>query len=211
MKSKKRLLKESHLYIIIDKKICGRRSVIGIAKIIKDAGCDIIQFRDKESAKELILKNATVLRRLLTKTNNIFIINDYLDIAKIADVGGIHLGQDDSSLQIARKILGKNKIIGISCHNLKEAIRAQEQGADYISIGPIFSTSLKPQYQAIGLDLLRECRKRIKIPFFAIGGINKNNITEVQSGGGKRIAICRGILKERDISLATKNFLKILK
>ena len=210
MKSKKSLLKKSRLYLIIDKKICGVRSITDVARIIKDGGCDIIQLRDKDSAKELILKDTTSLRRLFSGTDTIFITNDHLDIAKIADADGIHLGQGDVSLRIARKILGENKIIGISCHSLKEALRAQKEGADYISIGPIFPTSLKPQYKAIGLNLLRECSKKIKIPFFAIGGINKNNIAKLQSQGIKRVAMCRGILRKMNIRSAAEDFIKIL-
>jgi len=110
---------------------------------IKEAGVDIIQFRSKKSKKESILKDALGLRKLLLNSQALFIINDYLDIAKMVDCDGIHLGQDDTSIEIARQVLGKDKIIGISCHNLRQAKNAQNRGADYISIGPVFSTSTK--------------------------------------------------------------------
>lgn len=210
MKSKKKSLRESRFYIIVDKKICCGRSILDIAGIVKNRGCDIIQFRDKESVKESILKNASSLRKLLLNTKTIFIINDYLDIAKIIDSDGVHLGQDDLSIETARIILGKDKIIGVSCHNLRQALDAQDRGADYISIGPIFNTSTKPEYKAIGLDLIKECNKKIKIPFFVIGGINLNNINQLLSKGAKRVAVCSVISHAKNISSVTREFHRIL-
>lgn len=210
MNSKKRLLKDSYLYIIIDKMVTGKRSIFNLINMIRDLDIDIIQFRDKYSKREIILRDAIKLRKLLLNSKAIFIVNDYLDIAKIVDSDGIHLGQDDLSIEIVRKILGKDKVVGISCHNLKQAIAAQNKGADYISIGPIFSTSTKPEYRAIGLDLIEELKRKIKIPFFGIGGINENNINQVLSSGVKRVAICKAISQVRDAFKTTQNIRKIL-
>lgn len=218
MRSKKKLLKNSRLYAVIDKEVSGKRA-LSITKKIKDLGIDIIQFRDKISDKETILKDAGYLRKLLIDTKSIFIINDYLDIAKLLDCDGVHLGQDDLPptcgvqvrglpIEIARELLGPDKIIGISCHNLKQALNAQNRGADYISIGPVFRTLIKAEYKPLGLDLLKEISKKIKIPLFAIGGINENNINKVISSGVKRVAICRAICKARNITLTVKYFLK---
>ena len=210
MNLKKKLLKESRLYVIVDKKVSGRRPIFNIVSKIKDFGADIIQLRDKESKKESILKEAYRLRKLLTNTQTLFIINDYIDIAKLVDSDGIHLGQNDLPLETARQLLGKDKIIGISCHNLNQAIEAQKNGADYISIGPVFSTPTKPEYKAVGLDLIRKVKKAVHIPFFVIGGINENNINEILSSGVKRAAICRAICRAKDIPFAIKKFSKIL-
>lgn len=199
MKSKKKLLKKSRLYLIIDKKTCGQKSLLEAADKIKSLGADIIQLRDKISDKAAILKAAYSLRRLLAKSKTLFIINDYLDIARITDADGIHLGQEDCSIKIARKILGKDKIIGLSCHSLKQAIEAQKQGADYIGIGPIFKTPTKPATSPIGLKIIREIGRRLKIPFFAIGGIDKNNIKKVVAFGAKRVAVTRAADQARDI------------
>lgn len=210
MKLKKRLLKKSHLYVIIDKKISGKRSIFNIANKIKTRGADIIQLRDKESKKETIIRDALGLRRLLLNTQNLFIINDYVDVAKIVDSDGLHLGQYDISIKIAKRILGKDKIIGVSCHNLKQAIQAQNRGADYISIGPIYPSLTKPEYKSIGLDLIKRLKGKIKIPFFVIGGINQDNINEILLFGAKRIALCRAILQTKNISSSVKAFSKIL-
>lgn len=210
MRSKKKLLKKSRLYAVVDKKISGKRA-LSIVQKIKDLGIDIIQFRDKLSDKETILRDAGCLRKLLINTKNIFIINDYLDIAKLIDCDGVHLGEDDLPIEIARGLLGPDKIIGISCHNLKQALNAQSEGADYISIGPVFATSLKPEYKPLGLDLIKEISKKIKIPLFAIGGINENNINKVLSSGVKRVAICRAICKAKDIPLTVNRISHQLK
>lgn len=209
MESRKRLLKKSHLYLILDKQVCFNKPISKILDKIK--GCDIIQFRDKVSQRQDILKEAFLSRKFLTLANVLFIINDYLDIAKIVDSDGLHIGQHDTSIKIARKVLGKDKIIGVSCHNLKQALYAQKRGADYISIGPIFSTATKPEYKPIGINLVKALKQRLRIPFFAIGGINQENINIVKTAGAKRVAICRAILQAKDISKAIKYFSKTLK
>jgi thiamine-phosphate pyrophosphorylase len=210
MKAKKNLLKKSRLYIILDKNISHRDIPDTIARI-KGSGVDIIQLRDKESKKEAILKDAFLLRRTLLNAKTLFIINDYLDVAKIVDSDGLHLGQQDSSLKIARKILGQDKIIGVSCHNLKQALQAQKEGADYLGVGPIFPTSTKPQTtKPIGLSLIKELKKKIKIPFFVIGGINQDNINKVLSSGIGRVAMCSAIFRTKDISSRIRYFSKIL-
>ena len=194
MRLKKKLLEKSYLYLIVDKKIARNQPLSSIVNRIKYCGVDIIQYRDKESKKEDILKNAFLLQKSLLNTKCVFIINDYLDVAKLVNSDGIHLGQDDASIEIARKVLGRDKIIGISCHNLKQALAAQKRGADYIAIGPVFATSTKPEYKPIGLNLIKKLKAKIKIPFFAVGGINQSNINKVKSFGAERVAVCRAIL-----------------
>lgn len=211
MKSKKKLLKGSRLYTIIDKESLRQKSIFNTVNQIKDTGADVIQFRDKKSKKEAILKDAFLLHKLLLNTKAIFIVNDYLDVAKIVDSDGIHLGQDDTPIKIARQILGKDKIIGISCHNLKQALLAQKSGADYIGIGPVFPTSTKPKNtKIIGLGLIKKLKKKLKIPFFVIGGIDLNNVNRVLSAGAERMAVCSAICKAKDISGTAKKFFHLL-
>ncbi len=206
MNSRKELLKKSRLYLILDKRVSGNMPLSNLANRIFPLGVDIIQFRDKESKKEDILRNALLLHKLLLKSKVLFIINDYLDVAKIVGSDGLHLGQHDASVGLARRILGKDKIIGISCHNLKQALQAQKEGADYIGFGPLFPTPTKPEYKAIGLNSIRHLKKRIKIPFFAIGNINKDNLSEVTLAGAGRVAVCRASLKADNIAESAKYF-----
>lgn len=210
MNSKRQRLKKSYLYIIADKKVSGRRPIFNIVKKLKGLDVGIIQFRDKESSKSSILKEAYRLRKLLVNSRTIFIINDYIDIARIVNTDGVHLGQYDTPPEIARQLLGKDKIIGVSCHNLSQAVRAQNGGADYISIGPIFPTATKPEYKSIGLNLIRKTRKVIRIPLFFIGGINDSNINRALASGARRVAICRAICQAKNVALATQRFSGIL-
>ena len=211
MNPKKKLLKKSRLYVIIDKGVLRNKDLSNAVIKKRDSGAQIIQFRDKEQKKELILETAFLLHKLLLKDNVIYIINDHLDIAKIVDSDGIHLGQNDIPIEIARRVLGKDKIIGISCHNLKQAQIAQKGGADYIGIGPVFPTATKPENRkTISPNIIKILKKKIKIPFFFIGGIKKNNINFITSQGVRRIAISSAILKSKNISQATKYFSRIL-
>ncbi len=202
MKSRKVLLKRSLLYLILDKP--------RLTKLSSDV-VGIIQLRDKVSDKSHVLSAAVRLARLLSKSKTLFIVNDYIDIAILSGSDGVHLGQDDLPLKQARKLLGKNKIIGISCHNLRQALKAQKEGADYIGIGPIYSTATKPEYKAIGLRVLRQLRGKIKIPYFAIGSINESNIKEITAAGARRIAVCRAILKADDPNRAAGQLFKKVK
>jgi thiamine-phosphate pyrophosphorylase len=197
MKSRKKLLRGSRLYVLIDKVISGKKSVIEIARKIKDNGADIVQLRDKISKKERTLQDAFLMRKLFSNTNTLFIINDYLDIAKIADCDGLHIGQEDIPIGIARRILGEDKIIGVSCHSIKQALEAQDRGADYIGIGPIFPTPAKSGYKSIGLDLIGVLRKKMRIPFFVIGNVNLKNIDRVKKSGAHRVAVCRAVLEAK--------------
>ncbi|MBU0548294.1 MAG: thiamine phosphate synthase [Candidatus Omnitrophica bacterium] len=151
--------------------------------------------RDKVSDKSHVLSLANKLTKRLSKTKTLFIINDYIDVALLSGADGVHLGQQDLPLRQARKLLGKDKIIGISCHNLRQALKAQKEGADYIGIGPIYPSATKPEYRAIGLKVLRQLKDKIKIPYFAIGNIHADNIKEIIAAGARRIAVCRAILK----------------
>lgn len=206
MKSRKNLLKKSQLYLILDKPTLGRRSL----KKIFDQKIGLIQIRDKLSAKLDILEFALGLVKQLSGTKTLLIINDHVDIALACGANGVHLGQDDFSLKQARELLGQDKIIGVSCHSLAQAIQAQKQGADYIGIGPIYPTPTKPEYQAIGLGVLRQLKGKIKIPYFAIGDIGPDNLREVIASGARRIAVCRAILKAHNPKQAVGKLFKEL-
>jgi thiamine-phosphate pyrophosphorylase len=208
MRSKKALLKRSALYVILDKDVLGRRPPEQSAVRLRDTGVDIVQLRDKSSDKRAVFEEAKRLHRIYAGSKTLFLINDHLDIALALGCDGVHLGQCDMPVEAARRILGREKIIGISCNTLLQALDAQNKGADYIGIGPIFPTSTKPGEKAIGLELIRQCKKMI--PFFAIGGIDTRSIQPVLNAGAQRVCVCRAILKARNISRVTKRFKQIL-
>ena len=164
---------------------------IKIAEKALKAGANIIQYRDKTSQRKDLLKNAIEIRNITNKYNSIFIVNDFIDIALMSHADGVHLGQDDIPVLETRKITSANFIIGVSAHSLNQAIEAQKQGADYIGIGPVFSTPLKENYPPIGLNTVKEVLKRVNIPVVAIGGLNLDNILKLRNIGVKNFAMIR--------------------
>jgi thiamine-phosphate pyrophosphorylase len=169
-----------------------------VAKGCVCAGVKIIQLRDKTEDTGGFYHNALLIRRI-TKGKALFIINDRADIAKLVNADGLHVGQGDLPIKAARALLGPHKILGLSCHSLKEALSAQREGADYISIGPVFKTPTKPRYRAVGLKLLQEAHQCVKIPIAAIGGIHKDNIAYVKKTNAAMIAVVRAICKAKNI------------
>ncbi len=211
MKSRKNLLARSRLYLILNSPSKSRRSLENIRSDFFHRGVDIIQLRDKVSAKSDVLNFALSLSKYLAGSKTLFIVNDYVDVALSSKADGVHLGQADTSINKARKILGKGKIIGISCHSLPQALKAQKEGADYIGIGPVYTTPTKPEYKAIGLKTLARLKDKIKIPYFAIGGIDRGNVKDIVASGASRIAVCRAILKAKDPGQAARQLNKILR
>jgi thiamine-phosphate pyrophosphorylase len=210
MKLKKRLLAGSKLYVIIDRKICARKPLASLASQVASCGADIVQLRDKESPKKSVLKAAYAIRKTLSNKKTIFIVNDYIDVAKITDADGLHLGQDDCSISTARRILGKDKIIGVSCKNVAQAKTAQKQGADYIGVGPIFATPTKPQAKPVGLSLIPKIKNSVSIPFFVLGGINKSNLKDIRAYGAQRIAVSSAVCVDRNTRVSTRQLAKLL-
>ncbi|MCX5693909.1 MAG: thiamine phosphate synthase [Candidatus Omnitrophica bacterium] len=208
---RERLATSNGVYLILDKPKFYRFSLKKIRSLVAGKKVGLIQLRDKYGSKSDVLKFAIRLAKEVASTKTLFIINDYVDIAFAAKADGVHLGQGDLSLIKARKILGKNKIIGISCHNLSQALKAQEEGADYIGIGPIYATATKPGYKAIGLKAAAELKTKIKIPYFAIGNIHEGNIEKVSAAGIRRVAVCRAILEAKNPNLSVKGLYKKLK
>lgn len=193
------------LYVIVDKETCKNLSIVNVAKLVISGGCDFLQLRDKISTTKTFLKEALSLKMLTLKEKVPFIINDRADIACLVNADGLHIGQDDIPVKLARKIMGKNKIIGVSCHNLKQVIKTQKDGADYISFGPIFHTPFKPDLKPKGINIVKEIIQKARIPVFAIGGINQGNIQKIIDSNINRIAVIKAVLENENIEKATKN------
>lgn len=189
-----------HLYLVTDP----MKDHIKVVREAIKGGIKIIQLRDKFASKSKYLKLAQKIRIITQKAGVIFIVNDKVDIAKKVDADGVHLGQKDGNPKRARKILGADKLIGVSTHNLKEAMKAQRDGADYIAVGNIFETESKPGKKGIGVEKLRGISKKLKVPIVAIGGINSNTIQKIKDVGVDRVAVIRAIVAAENISKAVK-------
>ena len=176
-----------------------------------EAGLDIIQFRVKNTPFKEALDIARSIKNLLKGKEVLFIVNDNIDLALSLDSDGIHLGQNDTLPEEARKLLGEKKIIGLSTHSINQMREAVKKDIDYISIGPIFPTPTKPDYKSIGLEIIKTAAKEINIPFVAIGGIDESNIKDVIVMGAKRVAVVRAILSSNDPFTATKNLYETIR
>jgi thiamine-phosphate pyrophosphorylase len=198
------------LYVIIDPNFSLGRSPAFIAKQAIKGGAKIIQLRDKKASKRRLFDNAKQLSKICKKAGVIFIVNDHIDICNAVDADGVHLGRDDVPLKAARSILKTGKMIGGSASNLREAVIAERLGADYVGVGPVFSTEVKSKVEPVGLKLLKQINNRLNIPVVAIGGINKSNISSVRRTGVKRVAVIRAVVGEKNVAKAVRRLRKAL-
>lgn len=171
----------------------------------------MIQLRVKGPPTGRFVELAREIRRLTTRHRAILIINDRVDIARLVDADGVHLGQDDLPPSAARQILGEGKIVGFSTHNLEQAHEAQRQGfADYLGFGPVFSTASKERPDPlVGIAGLRAVRRRVGLPIVAIGGIDAGNLTQVLNAGADAAALIGAIVASADPGAATAQLLQL--
>jgi thiamine-phosphate pyrophosphorylase len=199
------------IYAIIDTSIIKFENLEETARKIIRGGASVLQLRDKISIRKDLLEIATDLQILCHENNVLFIVNDYLDIAIASNSDGIHLGQDDIPITTARKELAIDKIIGCSVRTISQAIKAFEDGADYIAVGSIFATKTKPDTAVTGIDVLEQIKDRLDLPLVAIGGINLDNAEQIKDSGADALAIISAILKSEDIEETTRKFVGIFK
>ena len=193
------------LYVITDEAISGVLSHAEIAQRAIDGGADVIQLRDKACGCRELCRIGRALRTITMKTGALLIVNDRLDVALACGADGVHLGQDDIRAGVARQIAPPGFIIGVSVGTVDEAMLAEQDGADYIAISPLFSTGSKNDAgPGRGLDVLREIRRNVSIPIIAIGGINRNNVRDVIAAGADGIAVISAIVGSMDISAAAR-------
>ncbi len=197
------------LYLITDRDISGLSHTRTVRRAIA-AGIRMIQLREKQMSGKDIYREALSIRSLTLKNKTTFIINDYVDIAMAVNADGVHLGQDDMPVEEARRILGVKKLIGVSTHSLKQALAAQDAGADYIGFGPVSYTATKDAGRPRGLNALRKIKSRVKIPVVAIGGITPGNAGDVLASGADAVAVISGILRG-DIRKNTEKYLSAVR
>ena len=185
------------LYVIIDTQALEERSHIEVTNQVIRGGAKTIQLRDKLLSKRELLFIAQQLRELCTEHNVLFIMNDYLDLALAADADGLHLGQNDLPLPVARKLLPMDKILGSSVTTLDQAIAAESEGVDYIAVGSIYPTTSKETAKVIGLETLRQIRQAVTLPLVAIGGITKDNAAEVMAAGADSVAVISAVVQAK--------------
>ena len=193
-------LLQGRLYGILDLGYLPATRMFAVGEAMILGGVDIIQLRAKGAEPEEVLGLAQKLKPLFARQEALFIINDHADVAREVDADGLHIGQDDGTVAEARSKLHADQLVGKSTHSVEQAIAAAKEGADYIGVGPLFPTPTKPDYPAVGLDLIHQVRQRVDIPQFCIGGIKLENLREVVAAGATRAVVVSGILQAEDVT-----------
>jgi thiamine-phosphate pyrophosphorylase len=194
-----RTLDECRLYGIIDLGYVEELNLARVAEQMIEGGVDLIQLRGKGKSLDELVGHAAKLHELTARFSTPLIVNDHAEIASRIPVEGVHVGQDDDSIEVARRKAGRSVLIGKSTHSLEQALAAQREGADYIGFGPIFATPTKPDYAPIGLADIRRVHAEVSLPILCIGGINVDNLQSVIDAGAKRVVMVSALLKAHSI------------
>ncbi|MFH0867890.1 MAG: thiamine phosphate synthase [Candidatus Woesearchaeota archaeon] len=200
---------DGKLYVITESSISKGRSNEEIVKEAIAGGAEIIQLREKRWGKDQVKEEAVKLLKICRENNVLFIVNDYVDIALEIGADGVHLGQSDISIAEAREFCGNELIIGLSTHSVEQAIDADQEDVDYITIGPIFKTRVK-DYE-VGVEIIKPVLDNIQKPLIAIGGINKENIDEVLEQGVSSIAVISAVVSADNVKEAARELVKKIK
>ncbi|MDW7731472.1 MAG: thiamine phosphate synthase [Methanolobus sp.] len=209
MDHKRSLLDIIDFYLVTDSGLSKKGTLSDVENAVA-AGCRIVQYREKaRSTKDMILEAAEI--KILCGSEAIFLVNDRVDVAMAVDADGVHIGQDDMPVDMVRQLLGPEKIIGLTVHNVEEALKAERSGADYVGLSPIFDTSTKKDAgNGIGPESIMEVKSSINIPVVAIGGINKDNCVSVVRGGADSLVAISAVVCSDDVKRETRNFISMI-
>jgi thiamine-phosphate pyrophosphorylase len=210
--NKKEIIRSWNLYVITDEQLSKGRTHLEIARQAITGGAEVIQFRDKTATGRKLSETGLKLKQLARDQKVSFIVNDRIDLALILEADGVHVGQSDIPAAAVRRLLGPDKILGVSAASVAEAWQAEADGADYLGIGPIFEArgtkadAGNPQ----GLELLIQIRQKCSLPLIAIGGINLQNVASVIQAGADGAAIISAIVAADDICRAASQIKSII-
>lgn len=199
-------LRQAHLYLVTSP----TENLFETVEAALQGGLSLVQYRDKNADDLTRISNAERLKQLCHQYDALFIINDRVDLALAVDADGVHLGQEDVPIAFARQLLGSQKIIGRSTHKPDDLQRAIEEGADYVGVGPVYETPTKAGRAAAGLEYVRYAAQNASLPWFAIGGIDPDNLEEVLQAGAERIAVVRAIMSADKPTLVSQYFISQL-
>lgn len=192
------------IYLVTDRDLMSTSTLEEAVAKSLIGGCTLVQLREKECSSLDFYNTAVKVKAVTDKYNVPLLINDRLDIALAIDAAGVHVGQSDLPAAVVRKIVGEDKIIGVSTGSIEEARKAQEDGADYIGVGAMYSTGTKKDATVTTMEELKEIRKNVSIPIVVIGGINKERVKDFEDIDIDGLAIVSAIIAQNDITKATK-------
>ena len=194
-------------YFITDSELSEAGSISDVQNAL-DAGARMVQYRNKTGADVKMYEEASALTKMCEHIP--FIINDRVDIALAVDSDGVHIGQNDLPIEVVRKLIGLGKLIGITVHNVQEAIEAESKDADYVAVAPIYSSVTKAStIEPVGLEIIKKIKKACKIPVIAIGGINLDNAPEVIESGADMLCAISAVLNADDIKSEIEKFQRL--
>ena len=197
------------IYLVTDRNLMSTATLEEAVEQAIIGGCTLVQLREKDCSSLDFYNTAVNVKEITDKYNVQLLINDRLDIALAVDAAGVHVGQSDLPLTVVRKIIGEDKIIGVSTGTLEQALKAQEDGADYIGVGAMYATGTKKDAKPTSMKELKKIRESVSLPIVVIGGINKERIKDFEGIGIDGLAIVSAIIAQKDIGEATKE-LKII-
>lgn len=197
------------LYLVTDRRLAGKRSLLEVVQAAVSGGVSCVQLREKECSSREFITLALQIQEVLAPRQVPLIINDRLDVALAVQADGVHLGQQDIPLDRAREIVGNRLLIGISAESLEDALDAENGGADYLGVSPIYSTPTKTDTAApLGLEGLRRIRQAVSLPLVGIGGVNRDNAGAVIRSGADGVAVVSAIVAAPDPELAARELFR---
>jgi thiamine-phosphate pyrophosphorylase len=199
------------LYLVTDRDLLGSKDLAATVEEAIRGGVTLVQIREKNLSTLEFYQLALVIKAVTKKYSIPFIVNDRVDIALAVDADGVHIGQEDMPLSVARRLLGSSKIIGVSVAKLEQALTAQNEGADYLGIGAVFPTMTKDDADRVSLEELRQIKLGVTLPIVAIGGISKNNIRDIMETGVDGAAVVSAIVASSNPYEAACNLRHVMK
>ena len=198
------------VYLCTDRDLMSTQTLEEAVEEAIKGGATLIQLREKNCSSKEFYDTAVSIKKITEKYNVPLIINDRVDIALAVDAEGVHVGQSDLPAKVVRKILGKDKIIGVSARNPELAVKAYEDGADYLGVGAMYATSTKKDAMVITMEELAKIRNSVPIPIVVIGGVNENNISDFKGTGIDGVAVVSAIISKPDIEEAARNLKQLV-
>lgn len=198
------------VYLCTDRDLMSTQTLEEAVEEAIKGGATLMQLREKHCSSKEFYETAVSVKKITEKYNIPLIINDRVDIALAVDAEGVHVGQSDLPAKVVRKILGKDKIIGVSARNSELAVKAYEDGADYLGVGAMYATSTKKDAKVITMEELVKIRNSVPIPIVVIGGVNENNISDFKGTGIDGVAVVSAIISKPDIEEAARNLKQLV-
>lgn len=192
------------IYLVTDRDLMSTKTLEDAVEQSIIGGCTLVQLREKDCSSFDFYSTAVKVKEITDKYNVPLLINDRLDIALAVDAAGVHVGQSDLPVSVVRKIIGENKIIGVSTGCLEQALKAEKDGADYLGVGAMYATGTKKDANPTSMEELKKIRESVSVPIVVIGGINKERIKDFKGMGIDGLAIVSAIIAQKDIIEATK-------